>query len=41
MTNEAREKLNLIRPDNIKEAMGVKGVTPAHIVAILNYLNRL
>ncbi len=40
ISNEAREKLNKIRPESIGRAMRIPGVTPADIANLISYIER-
>ena len=39
LSNESREKLHLIRPQTLGQAMRVSGVTPADISVLSVFLN--
>ena len=40
LSNEAREKLESVRPENVGQASRIPGVTPAAISLLLIYLKR-
>jgi len=40
LSNEAIQKLSNIRPENIKQASGISGITPANISLIIVYLKK-